>query len=79
MKISREQLLDRLKRAYEMEEVMVGLLTDLAGPHVLTSKIQEQDRRKVHKMLAMIHADTLRHKKIVAKMMENVSEGSLGV
>ncbi len=79
MKIAKAELLDKLKRAYEMEEVMAGLLTDLAGPHVLTSKIPVQDRQKVHKMLAVIHADTLEHQKIVSGMIKNLSGGSLGV
>ena len=79
MKISKEELLDRLKRAYEMEEVMAGLLTDLAGPHVLTSKIPEQERQKVHKMLAIIHADTLEHQKLVSRMIKRLSGGPRGV
>ena len=79
MKIGKEELLDRLKRAYEMEEVMTDLLTDLTGPHVLTSKIPEQDRQKVHKMLSIIHTDTLGHQKVVSSMIKRLSGGSLGV
>jgi len=78
MKIGKEELLEKLKKAYEMEEVMANLLTALAMPHVFTSKIHEQDRQKVHKMLAIIHADTLKHKKIVSGMMKNLSGGSFG-
>ena len=79
MKIGKKALLEQLKRAYEMEEVMAGLLTDLAGPHVLTSKIPEQDRRKVHKMLAVIHADTLEHQKIVFGMIQDLTGRTRGV
>lgn len=79
MRIAKAELLDKLRRAYEMEEVMAGLLTDLAGPHVLTSKIQDQDRQKVHKMLSIIHTDTLGHQKAVSTMIQRLSEGSLGV
>ena len=79
MKIGKEELLDRLKRAYEMEEVMADLLTALAMPHVLTSKIPEQNRQKVHKMLAIIHADTLKHKKIVSGMIKNLSGEFRGI
>ena len=79
MKIGKEELLDRLKRAYEMEEVMAGLLTELAGPHVLTSKIPAQDRQKVQKMFTIIHADTLRHQKVVSSMIRRLSGGSFGV
>jgi len=78
MKITETELLDKLQQAYEMEEVMADLLTELAGSHVLTSKIPEQDRRKVHKMLSMIHADTLQHQKIVVGMIDDLSGGSLG-
>ncbi len=78
MKITRAELLDKLQRAFEIEEVMVGFLTDLAGPHALASKIPEPDRQKVHKMLAIIHADTLDHRKIVAGMIEDLSEKPRG-
>jgi hypothetical protein len=79
MKISEEELLERLRRAYEMEEVMAGLLTALAAPHVLTSNIPERDRLKVHKMLTIIHADTLEHQKIVSGMIKRLTGGSRGV
>jgi hypothetical protein len=79
MKINKRELLDRLKSAHEMEEVMAGLLTDLAGTHVLIRKISVQDRRKVRHMLSVIHADTLEHKKIVKKMIKNLSGASFGV
>jgi hypothetical protein len=78
VKITKTELLDKLQQAYEMEEVMADLLTELAGPHVLASKIPEQDRQKVHKMLAVIHADTLKHQKIVSGMINDLSGGSLG-
>ena len=79
MKLRKKEWLDKLKRAYEMEEVMAALLTDLAMPHVLTSKSPEQERQKVRKMLALIRADTLEHKKIVAEMIRTISGGSFGV
>jgi len=79
VKIAKAELLDKLRSAYEMEEVMAGLLTDLAGPHVLTSKIPEQDRQKVQKMLAIIHTDTLGHQKVVSSMIKRLSEESRGV
>lgn len=79
MKIDKEALLDSLKKAYEMEEVMAGLLTELAGPHVLISSIPEKDKQKVRRMLSIIHADTLEHKKIVTGMIKNLSEASFGI
>jgi hypothetical protein len=78
MAISREALLEKLQAAYEIEEVMADFLTRLAMPHVLTSKIPAQDRRKVRKMLTLIHEDTLKHKKVVSGMIKRLSEESLG-
>jgi hypothetical protein len=77
--MNNKQVLDLLKKAYEMEEVMAALLTDLAGPHALTRKIPEQERQKVHRMLSTIHTDTLEHQKVVFGMIKRFSEGSLGV
>jgi len=74
VKIPREELLDSLKKAYEMEEIMADLLTALALPHVLASKIPEQGRQKVQKMLSVIHADTLMHQKLVSGMIKHLSE-----
>jgi hypothetical protein len=74
-----KQVLDLLKKAYEMEEVMAALLSALAAPHVLTSEIPEPDRRKIHKMFSIIHTDTLEHQKVVSSMMRRFSGGSLGV
>ena len=74
MKIPKEELVGRLRRAYEMEEVMADLLTSLAMPHVLTSKISEHNRKKVQKMLSLIHADTLVHQELVSGMIRHLSE-----
>lgn len=79
MKITKEELLDKLKRAYEMEEVMAGLLADLAVPRALILKIQDRDRKKVYRLLSLIHADTLEHQKIVSGIIRDLSGGSHGV
>ncbi len=79
MKIGSKELLEQLKGAYEIEEVMAGLLTHLAKPHVLASKVPAQDRQKIRRMLSVVHSDTLRHKKIVAGMIRYLSGGSFGV
>lgn len=74
MGIARAELLDILKRAYEMEEVMADLLNALAVSRVLSSAIPERDRQKTRKMLAAIHADTLEHQKVVSTMIRNLME-----
>lgn len=74
MTISKIELLDKLRRAYEMEEVMAGLLTDLVAPHVLTTDVPEEKRQKIQKMFALIHEDTLEHQKIVSGMIQHLSE-----
>jgi len=77
--ISKAELLEKLKNAYELEEVMAGLLTELAGSHVLTSKIPLQDRQKVRRLLSIIHADTREHEKLVFRMIAGLQGGSFGV
>ncbi|OGX10999.1 MAG: hypothetical protein A2351_04075 [Omnitrophica bacterium RIFOXYB12_FULL_50_7] len=74
MKIAKEELLDKLRRASEMEEVMAGVLTDLVSPHVLMSEVSEEKRQKIRSLIAVIHADTLEHQKIVLGLLKNLSE-----
>ena len=79
MKITRAELLDRLKRAYEMEEVMAGSLIELAEPHVLKGDIPTELRGRALSIVTEIKNDTLRHRDtvlgIIAKL-EGSSHGS---
>ena len=53
MEIAKEELLDKLRRAYEMEEVMAADLLDLALPHILPKNVSEEKRSKVHSLTVL--------------------------
>ena len=78
MEMNKEELLDKLRRAFEMEEVMAGTLTALIQAQALAIDIPEAQRRRIHEVLSTIHQDTLRHKQIVSGMMKSVSGGPHG-
>lgn len=78
MKISKKELLDKLRRAYEMEEVMAADLMELARPYVLREGVPEEKRKKVHAVISIIQSDTLEHRKIVHELIQKVSGGPDG-
>ncbi len=78
MEIAKEELLDKLRRAYEMEEVMAADLLDLALPHILPKNVSEEKRSKVHAVISVIRKDTLEHRKIVHGLIQKVSKGMHG-
>jgi len=72
-KMNNEELLDRLNRAYLMEEEMAGALIDLCHPKSLPDCLSEETRKRIEGILVSIKADTLRHKKIVSEIRESLS------
>jgi hypothetical protein len=78
MKITKAELLDKLRRAYEMEEVMAADLLELAKPYILKEDVPQEKRSKVEVVISIIHSDTLEHRKIVHDLIEKVSEGAYG-
>ena len=65
-------LLDKLNRAYAMEEEMAGMLIDLCQPASLPDDLPEETRKHVERILSIIKTDTLRHKKIVSEIREDI-------
>jgi hypothetical protein len=63
-----EELLDKLNRAYLMEEEMAGKLIDLCHPESLPDDMPEKVRKRIEGLLISIKADTLRHKKLVSEL-----------
>jgi hypothetical protein len=62
------EFLDKLNRAYIMEEEMAGMLIDLCHPESLSTDLSEADCKRIKDILFSIKTDTLRHKKIVSEM-----------
>jgi len=70
MKFNKEQFLDKLKRAYEMEEVMASVLLDITGSDVYSKDIPFKDQEEITKALLQIKSDTLNHKNIVRSLIQ---------
>jgi hypothetical protein len=71
--MNKRELLDKLNRAYVMEEEMAGMLIDLCQPASLPDDLPEKTRKHVESILSSINADTIRHKKIVSEIRGNLS------
>lgn len=67
-----KELLDKLNRTSVMEEEMAGMLIDLCHPDSLPGDLPEALRKRIKGILLGIKADTLRHKKIVSEIIENL-------
>jgi hypothetical protein len=73
LKITKAELLDRLRRAYEMEEVMAADLLELAKPFALKDDVPVEKRSKVEAIISLIRSDTLEHRKIVHDLIQKLS------
>ena len=71
--MNNEEFLDKLNRTYIMEEEMAGVLIDLCNSNSLIGDVPEEIRKRIEGILFGIKADTLRHKKIVSKIMKSLS------
>lgn len=69
MNDKKDSFFDDLKRAYEMEERMAGVLIDLCEPAMMEDNISDPAVKKIREMLLQMQKDTLRHKEIVHKML----------
>jgi hypothetical protein len=69
MSDKKDNFFDDLKRAYEMEERMAGVLIDLCEPAMGEDSISDPDVMKIRRMLMEVQKDTLRHKEMVRNML----------
>jgi len=67
-----EELIDKLTRAYEMEEDMGGVLIELCGVKALPDEIPLAVQERIIRILESIKNDTLRHKQIVLDLKESL-------
>ena len=74
MDSSKDSFFDDLKRAYEMEERMAGVLIDLCEPAMVESDSSDPKMKKIRSILLQIQKDTLRHKEIVQNMLAERAE-----
>ncbi len=71
--MTKEEIVDKLKRAYEMEEVMAGMLFDVIRKILPISELSEDKQKRVAQMLMSIQKDTLKHEKMVFELIEQWS------
>lgn len=67
-----KEFLDKLNRAYELEEGMSERLIDLCGSTFLPDDLPEEVRKRIEGILISIKSDTLRHKKIVSEIRDRL-------
>ena len=73
--MDKETILDRLNRAYKMEEEMVGMLVSLCNPDALADfSLSEEKIQQVKNILLSIQSDTESHKKTVSQIRKAINE-----
>jgi len=70
--MEKAEFIDKLKRAYEMEEVMSGKLIDLCEPEALPDELPVKTREIIKNIITGIKDDTLRHKRIVSEIKDSL-------
>jgi hypothetical protein len=71
--MNKEDFLDRLNRAYLMEEEMADELINLSQSGSLPDGLTAGEWKRVKGILLSIKSDTLRHKEIVLKIKETLA------
>jgi len=66
-------MLDRLERAYRMEEEMAGMLIEFCQPEALPEDLPADARQRIKNILLSIKSDTLRHRDVVAEAKRRLS------
>ena len=72
---TKDSFFDDLKRAYEMEERMAGVLIDLCEPAMAEGDNLDLRMKTIRRILLGIQKDTLRHKEIIQNMLAELTEG----
>ena len=71
------QILDDLRRASEMEEIMNMTLSDICTEILREADFSPETKERMGQILNTIHKDTLRHMAIVGDIMKEIKEGAL--
>lgn len=72
MKPDKEYVLDKLRRALEMEENMAAVLLDITQPEIFSRDIPAEKRDEIMKIFLTIKKDTARHKQIVLSAVKTI-------
>jgi hypothetical protein len=71
--ITTRQIVDKLDRAYAMEEAMSGRLVDLCRLEEPIANLAAETQSDIRKMFDKIREDTLRHKEVVMDILRELS------
>ncbi|MDD5128738.1 MAG: hypothetical protein PHO40_03720 [Candidatus Omnitrophica bacterium] len=63
-----KEFLDKINRAYLMEEEMAGELINFCLPDSLPGDLPKEDYKRIEGILLGIKADTLRHREILSEI-----------
>ncbi len=74
MAISKEELVDKLKRAYEMEEIMADILIGLCQFEEGSDNLPDEVRRKIHQTMLVIQKQTWKHRDIDAELLRQIAQ-----
>ncbi len=66
--MDKKELIDRLDRAYEMEESMVTILIGLCNLDTVVTDLSPAINEKVRNILLDIRKDSIRHKNMVLEI-----------
>jgi len=77
--MTRKELVDKLTRAYEMEETMASMLLEVIQQLLPSIGLSQEKKKRVMELFSSIQSDTLRHKAAVAKVVEQLSQGEYHV
>ncbi|MDQ7778721.1 MAG: hypothetical protein RDV41_03295 [Planctomycetota bacterium] len=67
--MKKDRLTDRIRRAYEMEEVMAGKLLDICRKESLIDKLPHAVQEKFRRAFAQVREDTERHRKTMEGLL----------
>ena len=77
METAKSEIIDKLHRGMEMEEVMTLHLIDACQAEALPADLPDAVRQRVRTLLQTIREDCIRHNRILARMLQQLREDGL--
>lgn len=69
-----QTIIDRLRRAYEMEEQMAEVLFGMLQTEANSDELSSEQKAKVMRILRVLNEDTLRHKTVVESILKRLEQ-----
>lgn len=74
MTINKEELWDRLRRAYETEGMKADILKDLCQPESIPSTLTDELDREIYDVLNTIQEETKYHCQIISLLLNRLGK-----